>query len=77
MQQSIVENIEGSSDLPRNEGLLYPSSLSWTVVFHCIFDRMTPGWEKEIIVIQILPFFVTCSNSYSRIFDRSSPLFIL
>ena len=28
----IVENIEGSSDLRWNKGLLYPSTLSWTSV---------------------------------------------
>jgi len=43
MKQSIVENIEGSSDLRRNEGLLYPSSFSPTVVFHFAFDPMKPG----------------------------------
>jgi hypothetical protein len=43
MKQSIVENIEGSSDLRRNEGLLYPSYLSRTEVFHYTFDRMKPG----------------------------------
>jgi len=44
MKQSIVENIEGNSDLQRNEGLLYPSYLSRTVVFHYPFDPMKPRW---------------------------------
>ena len=38
MKQSTVENIEGSCDLRQNEGLLYPSDLSQTVVLHCTFD---------------------------------------
>ena len=36
---------------------------------------ITPRWEKEIIVTQILPFFVIRSNSYTRILNRSSLLF--
>ena len=43
MKQSMVENIDGSSDHRRNEGLLYPSELSRTVVFHFTFDPMKPG----------------------------------
>ena len=43
MEQSVVENIEGSSDLRWNEGLIYPYYLSQTVVFHCTFDFMKPG----------------------------------
>jgi len=50
MQLSIVENIEGSSVLWRNEGLLYTSYLSRTVVFHCTFQPMKPHTEKEIII---------------------------
>jgi hypothetical protein len=45
------------------------------LVVHCTFDPMKPGWEIEIIVIHIAPFFVIYSNLYSRILDRSSPLF--
>jgi len=75
MKQSIVEYIEGSSDLQRIQGHLYPSSVSWTVVFYCTFNPMKPGWEKEIIVTHILRFFVICSNLYIRILDRRLPLF--
>jgi hypothetical protein len=38
MKQSTVENIERSGDLCLIEGLIYPSYLSQTVVFHCTFD---------------------------------------
>jgi hypothetical protein len=43
MKRSIVENIEGSSDLWRNEALLYASHLSQTEVFNSTFDPMKPG----------------------------------
>ena len=75
MKRSILENIKGSSDLWQNEGLLHSSSLSWTVVFHSTFAPMKAGREKDIILIHIPPFLVLCSNSYSRILDRCSPLF--
>jgi len=48
MKQSIVENIEGSSDLRRNEGLLSPSYLSQTVVFHYTFDPWNPAEKKKL-----------------------------
>jgi len=47
MKQSIVENVECSSDLWRNEGLLYASDLSRNVLFHCIFDPTKPRREKK------------------------------
>jgi len=53
----------------------YIDFLCHGLVFHCTFDPMKPGWEKETIVTHIPPFFVICSNSDSRILDRSSPLF--
>jgi len=43
--------------------------------FHFAFDSMKPGWEKEIIITHFPPSFVICSNSYTRILDRSSSLF--
>jgi len=54
---------------------LYPILLSRTVVFHYTFDPWNhPGpWEKETLITHIPPFFVVCSNSYSRILDRCSP----
>jgi len=70
MKRIIVENIEGSCDHRRDEGILHPSSLSRTVVCHVAFDPMKPGSEDEIIITHFLPFFVICSNSYSRILER-------
>jgi len=69
---SIGENIKCRTDLWRNEGLVYPSDLSQTAVFHCTFDHIKPSWEKEIIITHILPFFVVCSNSFPRNLDRGS-----
>jgi len=74
MKWSIVGNIECSSDLRRNEGLLNPSYLSRSVVFQCTPDPMNSGCEKKFIITQILPSFVVCSNSNTRIVDRRSPL---
>jgi len=56
------------------KGFLYPILLSWTVVFHYTFDPWNqPGsWEKGILITHIPPFFVICSNSYTRILDRCS-----
>jgi len=50
-----------------------PNLLSWTVVFHHTFDPWNqPCWEKETLIRLILPIFVLCSNSYTRILDRCS-----
>jgi len=58
------------------KGFLYPILLSRSVVFHYTFDPWNqPGpWEKETLITHIPPFVVICSNSYSRILDRCSPL---
>jgi len=55
-------------------GCLYPILLSWTVVFHYTFDLWNqPGpWEKETFITHIPPFFVICSNSYTRILGKCS-----
>jgi len=59
------------------KGFLYPILLSRSVVFHYTFDPWNqPGpWEKETLITQIPPLFVICSNSYTRILDRCSPLY--
>jgi len=57
------------------KGCIYPILLSWSVVFHYTFDpwNQPRPWEKETLITHILPFFVICSNSYTRILDRCSP----
>jgi hypothetical protein len=53
--RSIVENIEASSDLRRNEAVLYPSSWSRMVVILLTFHPMKYSGEKQIIVTHIPP----------------------
>ena len=57
------------------KGFLYPILLSRSVVFHYTFDPWNqPGpWEKSTLITNFPPFFVICSNSYTRILDRCSP----
>jgi hypothetical protein len=57
------------------KGLLYPIQLSRSVVFHYTFNPWNhPGlWKKETLITYIVPFFVICLNSYTRILDRCSP----
>ena len=56
------------------KGFLYPILSSPSVVFHSTFDLWNqPGWEKETLISHIPPFFVICSNPYTRILDRCSP----
>jgi len=59
------------------KGFLYPILLSQSVLFHYTFDPCNqPGpWEKETLITHIPPFFVICSNSYTRILNRCSPLY--
>jgi len=61
--------------LGRMQSFLYRIVWSRSVVFHYTFDPWNqPGpWEKETLITHILPFFVICSNSYTRILDRCSP----
>jgi len=61
----------------RMKGFLYPIQLSRPVVFHYTFDQWNqPGlWEKETLITHIPPFFVICSNSYTRIWDWCSPAY--
>jgi len=76
MQQSPVEKSEGSSDLRRNEGLLYPSYVSRTVVFHCTVDPMKPGRDNEITITHIPSFFVICSNWYAGFWIEAHPCLV-
>jgi len=57
------------------KGFLHPILLSQTVVFHYTFAPWTQplALRKESIITHILPFFVICLNSYTRLGDRWSP----
>jgi len=56
------------------KGFQYPILLSRYVVFLSTFDLWNqPGWEKETLITHIPPFFVICSNPYTRRLDRCSP----
>jgi len=56
------------------KGFLCPILLSCSVVFHYTFDpwNQPRPWEKETLITHIPPFFVICSNSYTRILPRCS-----
>jgi len=74
----MVEYIAGSSDLRWNEGLLISHSVVTNcAVFHYPYDPWNqPGpSEKETLITHIPPFFVIRTNSYTRIWDRCSPLY--
>jgi len=75
INQSMVGYVAGSSDLRRNEGLLISHSVVTTcgVSLHLCSMKPTQAWEKETLITYILPFFVICLNSYTRILDRCSP----
>jgi len=52
---------------------IYSILLSQIVVFDYTSDPWNqPGWEKETLIIHILPCFVTCSNSHTSILDTCS-----
>jgi len=61
------------------KGSWYPILLSLSVVFHYTFDlwNQSKPWEKETLITHIPPFFVLCSNSYTKILDRCSPSYTL
>jgi len=72
---SMVEYVAGSSDLWRIEGRLISHSVVTIcgVSLHLWFMIPTWAWEKETLITHIPPFFVICSNSYTRILDRCLP----
>ena len=57
------------------DGFLYAILLSQTVVIYYTYHSWNKPrpWEKETIITPIPPFFVICSNSYTRIWDRYLP----
>jgi len=74
INRSMVGYIASSSDLQRNEGLLisHPVVTNRDVSLQLRSMKPTRAWEKVTLITDIPPFFVICSNSYTRILDRGS-----
>jgi len=68
--------VQGAVTFSEMKGFFHPILFSQSVVFHSTFDQWhQPDWEKETLITHIPPFFVICSNPYTGILDRCSPLY--